>query len=173
MRSLGNLIDADLINSSWHTGHSCQNQLQSGAAGPTLWSVINATLVDELYEVDHLKTPTWPSNGGRTADKVTTWPEFGSEALAFMGAHEELLRDTRVPQTLPLATKVFDDAEPVTREWQIYEALHLGIYSPVNFAAQTVGLGVFWTCSAGEGMLSSADHDFQSVCLWSSAVTAP
>lgn len=80
---------------------------QSGTAEPTVWSVLHATLLDKLYEMDRLKTPTWPSDGGCTADKVTTWPDFGSEALAFIGAHEELLQSTRVPQTVPHATRVF------------------------------------------------------------------
>ena len=117
-----------------------------------------------MYEVDHLKTPTWPKNGGCTADEASHWPEFGSDALAFLCAHEDLLRSTQVPQTVPHAPQVFDDDEPVTREWQIYQALHSGIYRPVNFAAKTLGLGVVWACSAGEVNAQPVVTFSQTIC---------
>ncbi len=102
--------------------------------------------------VDYLRTPAWPKIGGFTVDEVSAWPKFGADALAFVSANEELLRSTRVPQGLPRVSQTFGHSwDPVTSIWQVYTALWLGIYSAVNFAADTLGLDARWTCSSGQG----------------------
>ena len=138
------LLLQQLLASGIRTCHA------TGAAGPTLWHVLNSTLLDELHMVDHLKPPAWPKNGGCTAGEVSAWPEFGVDALSFMSANEELLRSTRVPPGLPHESQTFRYWwDPVTRIWHIYTALWSGIYCAVNCAADTLGLGVRWTCSSG------------------------
>ena len=152
-RSLGTVLEADLCCNSKRLGQKHAISFKSGAAGPSLWQMLRSTLEDELYDVNHCKTSTWPSHAGCTADKVLAWPEFGVDALAFMDNHRELLQSTQVLQSLrhtPALQKLSDRRrQPVTRQWQIHAALWSSIYRVVNFAAATLGLDLEWTCSAG------------------------